>query len=169
MRAIAAGLGRARHDGLLWAPTERRPKGTVTFAQAGYSFIPLRQAHLNFMAAIYGRWVLPLEECTGRTLVDHEYLPLGVLLVHHEPSGRRMLMAHFGRFLREFPVACLRSIKEVCDILQARELYELHCTADETVKGSEKLVRWLNGVPVEPEERDDFGRLWVIDMHRTPI
>jgi hypothetical protein len=82
MRAVAVDLGREKDTegpiGLLYAPTlDRRPKRALTFAEAGLSFIELREQHLRFMSAIYGRWVPPLEECTGRTLVDDKYLPVG--------------------------------------------------------------------------------------------
>jgi hypothetical protein len=172
MRAAAVQLGRARDNdgpiGLLYVPTlDRRPKRALSFKEAGLSFIELRQAHLDFMSAIYGRWVPPLEQCTGRALVDHYYLPVGVLLVHHEPGGAHWLMAHFGKWLRIYPKDILRSIKEVCNSLRARGIYELHCSADESVAGSEKLARWLRGEPTG--ERNTEGPIFRLDLRKTPI
>jgi hypothetical protein len=172
MRALALDLGRARDCdrpiGLLYAPIkDRRPKRALTFAESGFSFIPLRQAHLDFMATVYGRCVPIFEECEGRSLVDERYLPLGVLLVHFEPGGRNVLHAHFGKWLRQFPVACLRAIKEVTDALRARGIFILHCSADATVAGSTKLIAWLKGEPTG--ERDDHGAIFRIDLRRTPI
>src|SRR5262245_47412125 len=175
MRALAADLGRGYDNweddggGILCAPptAEPRLKRAPTFREAGLSFIELRPAHLDFMRVIYGRCVPPFEECEGRALVDQRYLPIGVLLVHHQADGRHKLHAHFGRFLREYPVACLRSIKEVCDSLRERGIYELHCSADESVAGSEKLVKWLRGEPTG--EREHEGPVYSINLRNTPI
>src|SRR5262245_18129220 len=162
MRAAAAHLGRRQEDwddgsiGILCAlpepMVETGPKRASTFREASLSFIPLRQSHLDFMGAIYGGRTMPPLDCEGCTLVDYFYLPIGVLLVWHEPDGRRWLYAHFGRWVREYPVACLRSIKEVCDSLRAREIFELHCSADESVPGSTKLVERLKGRRTRSEE-----------------
>ena len=172
MRAIAANLGRARdcddHIGLLWAPSlARRPMRALTWSESGFSFIELRPQHLRFMSAVYGRNVPAFEECEGRVLVDAEYLPLGVLLVHHESDDYHKLHAHFGRWLRQFPVPCLRSIKEVCDGLRGRGIFILHASADESVAGSTKLVEWLRGEPTG--EHDGTGPVYKISLHTTPI
>ena len=45
----------------------------------------------------------------------------------------------------------------------------MHASADEIVDGSERLIRWLKGTPVEPKERDEFGRVYEISLKRTPI
>jgi hypothetical protein len=171
MRAAAVELGRARDSdgpiGLLWAPADQRPKRALTFAESGCSFIQVRPQHLRFMATIYGREVPAFEEVEGRVLVDAEFLPLGIILVHHEPDGRHKLHAHLVKWLREYPVACLRSIKEVCDSLRARNIYELYCTADESVAGSLKLVLWLRGEPTG--ERELEGPVYAINLKKTPI
>src|SRR5262245_2994480 len=103
MRAAAVDLGRVREwddsgsAGLLSAPpVEPGPKRAPSFKEAGLSFIPLRQAHLDLLQVVYGRNVPAMDECVGKAMVDYYYLPVGVVLVHFEPSGTNVLHAHFG-------------------------------------------------------------------------
>src|SRR5262245_39415933 len=106
MRSILALKSRDKDDsysGLFDVPSPPR-QGSLSFRERGFSFIPLRPAHLEFLAFVYGREVPKLEECIGRALVDQDYLPLGVVLVHfeNEDDGTNKLHAHFGKWLRVF-------------------------------------------------------------------
>ena len=115
-----------------------------------------------------GRNVPTIDEVIGRAMVDERHLPLGAVLVWFEPNGRNWLYAHFGPFLRLWPKDILRAMHEVADELRAAGVFTLHCSADESVEGSEKLARWLGGVPTG--ERDgDLGPVFLIDLRRCKI
>src|SRR5690349_13041820 len=104
MRSILALRSREAdsYSGLFDVPPAPPQQGQ-SFRERGFSFIPLRPAHLEFLAFVYGREVPKLEECIGRALVDENYLPLGVVLVHFESDGTNKLHAHFGSHLRTWP------------------------------------------------------------------
>jgi hypothetical protein len=146
---------------------QARPKGPLGFKERGFSFIPLRPAHLEFMACVYGREVPSIDEVVGRAMVDQFFLPAGVVLVHFEPSGINKLHAHFGKWLRIFPKDILRGMSEVCKWLRERNIFVLHAIADEGVEGSDYLLQWLGAKPTG--ERGDVGPLYRLDLRACKI
>jgi hypothetical protein len=183
MRA-AADLGRARDIdgpiGLLYVPIDRRPKRALSFKEAGFSFIELRPQHLNLMSAIYGgRSVPTIDEVVGKAMVDDFHLPLGVVLVYFAPDtieveygqrfrGRCWLYAHFGKWLRIYPKDILRGTSEVADELRAAGVFILHCSADESIEGSDKLASWLGAEPTG-EYEEGLGPIYQLDLRNCKI
>lgn len=153
--------------GLLWAPPPPRPQRPLSFREKGLSFIPIRSQHLRFMQAIYCRTVPSIDEVVGKALVDHRYMPLGVVCVYFQPGRRRWLYAHLGPWMRIFPKDILRGISEVCDVLRAQKVFTLHASADESVPGSDTLLKWLGAKPIG--ERDDFGEIYRLDLRKCKI
>src|SRR5262249_39583822 len=99
--------------------------------------------------------------------VDSRFLPVGVVLVHFEDGGRNMLMAHFGKWLKIFPKDILRGMSEVSNWLRKNEVFILHASADENVRGSDTLLKWLGAEPTG--EKDSEGPLYVLDLRRCKI
>lgn len=171
----------ATGHGLLWAPPEPpRPQGPLSFRERGFSFIPLRPQHLALYGAIYGDRAMPtISEVVGRAMVDADYMPLGAVLVYFEPDvfeveygqrifeGRNWLYAHFGPWLKIYPKDILRGMKEVADQLREHEIFDLHCTADRTIEGSDRLAIWLGGQPTG--EIDTLGPIYRLDLRDCKI
>lgn len=139
----------------------------ASFRERGFSFIPLRPAHLDFLAFVYGRTVPKLEEVVGRAMVDRNYLPLGVVLVHFEPCGTNTLHAHFGKWLKVYPKDILRGMSEVTHWLREHEIFILHAIADEGVPGSDYLLEWLRAKPTG--QRNDIGPIYRLDLRECKI
>ena len=112
MDLMAKGVG---DTGLLSVPPSSQPKRSLSFRERGFSFIPTRPAHLDLLACVYGRWVPPFEELEGKTLIDHRFMPLGVVVVHHEVGGKKWLLAHFREWPKIYPKDILRGMHEVAD------------------------------------------------------
>lgn len=100
-------------------------------------------------------------------MVDENFLPLGVVLVHFEPCGINKLHAHFGKWLRIYPKDILRGMAEVCNRLRQHEVYILHAIADEAVDGSDYLLKWLGAEPTGG--RDPVGPLYRLDLRKYKI
>src|SRR5690349_13437695 len=112
--------------GLLGSPEPAAPKkGPLGFRESGFSFIPIRQSHLDFLASTYGCEAPSLDEVVGRALVDEFYLPRGVAVVHLRPSGGNLLYASFGKWLKVFPKDVLRGMSEMSNWLREREIFIL--------------------------------------------
>jgi hypothetical protein len=161
-----------RHDddvgtGLFTLPERSLRKDPVGFKERGFSFIPIREAHLDFMACVYGRTVPKLEEVIGRAMVDENYLPLGVVLVHFEPSGLNVLHAHFGKWLRVYPKDILRGMSEVSSWLRKNEIFILHAIADQSVEGSDYLLKWLGAEPTG--HQGDVGPWYRLDLRQCKV
>lgn len=143
------------------------PRPGASFRERGFSFIPLRQAHLDFLQFVYGREVPKLDEVVGRAMVDESYLPLGVVLVHFEPNGTNTLHAHFGKWLKVYPKDVLRGMSEVCNWLREHEVFILHAIADESVPGSDYLLEWLGATP--ENRRNEIGPIYRLDLRKCKI
>ena len=79
------------------------------------------------MGEVYGGRSMPtIDQVVGRAMVDENYLPLGVVLVYFEPSGKNWLYAHFSKWLRVYPKDILRSMSEVSNWLRKNEIFILH-------------------------------------------
>jgi hypothetical protein len=165
---------------LLWAPEAPRPQRPLSFRERGFSFIPLRPQHLALYGAIYGDRSMPrIDEVVGRAMVDADYMPLGAVLVYFEPdviepeygqrifSGKNWVYGHFGDWLRRYPKDILRDMSEVTDQLREGGVFDLHCTADRTIEGSDKLAKWLGGVATG--EIDELGPIYQIDLRKCKI
>jgi len=165
--------------GLFTLPERAPPKGPLSFRERGFSFIPLRSAHLEFLTCVYGREVPSIDEVVGRAMVDANHLPLGVVLVHFEPDvfepeydqriglGLRVLHAHFGKWLRVYPKDILRGMKEVADWLRQHNIFTLHAQADRDVEGSDTLLQWLGAEPTGHE--GDTGPWFALNLRRCKI
>ena len=154
--------------GLLRAPPDPERQGPLSFKERGFSFIPLRPAHLEFMEAVYaGRSMPTIDQVVGRAMVDRNYLPLGCVLVYFEPSGKNWLYAHFSKWLKIYPVNILRSMKEIADLLRASGVNVLHATADKSVNGSDYLLDWLGAE--RTGEADDLGPLYRLELDKCRI
>lgn len=138
-----------------------------TFSERGFGFIPIRQAHLDFLGYCYGRTPPPLEEVEGFAMVDANCLPLGLALVHFEPEGVNTVHAVFGKWLRVFPKDILRGMKAMTDSLRARGITVLHAVADENIEGSDTLLEWIGGE--RTDKRAEFGPIYRLDLTKTKI
>jgi hypothetical protein len=143
------------------------PPKTLSFRDRGFSFIPIREAHLDFMRAVYARAVPSLNEVIGRAMVDENYLPLGMVMVYFERGGKNWLYAHFGRWLKIYPKDILRAMHEVSNDLGAAGVSILHASADESVSGSDYLLKWLGAEPTG--EHDGIGPIYRLDLHQCKI
>lgn len=139
----------------------------ASFQERGFSFIPIRPAHLDFLRFVYGREVPTIDEVVGRTMVDDRYLPLGVCIVHFEPCGTNTVHAHFGKWLRIYPKDILRGMSHVTNWLRQHDIFILHAIADEAVDGSDTLLKWLSGEPTG--HRNEIGPIYRIDLHNCKI
>jgi len=165
-------LARMGHDdvgaGLLSAP-ERRPSKGLSWRERGWSFIPLRPAHLEFLQFVYGRDVPSIDEVIGRAMVDECCLPLGVVLVHFESGGINKLHAHFSKWLKVYPKDILRGMAEVCNLLRQHEVFILHAIADEAVDGSAYLLEWLGAKPTGERDDGGIGPIYQLDLRHCKI
>jgi hypothetical protein len=172
MRSILALRSRHKDDtysGLFFdVPPSPPRQGSLSFRERGFSFIPLRPAHLEFMGAVYaGRSMPTIDQVVGRAMVDEYYLPLGCVLVYFEPGGKNWLYAHFSKWLHVYPKDIRRAMKEVCDVLRQHEIFILHASADKSVDGSDYLLKWLGAEPTG--EQDDLGPLYRLDLRKCRI
>jgi hypothetical protein len=148
---------------------EQRPKGPPSFRDRGFSFIPIREAHIEFLAEhVYGRTAPKIDEVIGNAMVDEFYLPVGVVLVHFQSNGRNVLHAHFGRWLKVYPKDILRGMKPVCNELREHGIFILHAMADESVEGSDTLLQWLGAAPTG-ERDDEIGPWYRLDLRECKI
>ena len=169
MRSVLALRSREQDDyaGMFDVPPAPPRQGPLSFKERGWSFIPVREQQLEFMAHVYSRSVPTIDQVVGKAMVDENYLPLGVVLVHFEESGRNMLMAHFGKWLKVYPKDIPRGMHEVCDWLREREIFELHASADERVDGSDYLLKWLGAEPTG--QRETEGPLYRLGLRKCKI
>ena len=100
-------------------------------------------------------------------MVDRDYLPLGFCFVWFEPSGTVSLHAHFGRWLKRYPKDILRGMHQTANELRQMGVRYLHCTADPSVEGSQRLVNWLQGEPTG--QMGEMGMIYCIDLTKTKI
>lgn len=139
----------------------------LSFKERGFDFIPIRQAHLDFLGYCYGRTPPPLEEVEGFALVDRNCLPLGLALVHFEDGGTVTCHAHFGKWLKIYPKDILRGMKVTMDSLRERGIFILHAIADDGIEGSDTLVKWCRGVPTG--QRAETGPIYRIDLRDMKV
>jgi hypothetical protein len=88
-----------RASAVEWFVRDRRgeaQKQARYFHERGFSFIDLREAHLDFMRVIYGTEVPRLADCVGRTMVDEDFMPLGCVVVWIEPDQAYRLWSDAG-------------------------------------------------------------------------
>jgi len=138
-----------------------------TFKERGFGFIPVRQAHLDFLGYCYGRTPPPLEEVEGFAMVDANCLPLGLALVHFEREGVNTVHGVFGRWLRVYPKDILRQMRVMTDSLRARGITLLHAVADEHIEGSDTLLEWVGAE--KTDKRAEFGPIYQIDLKKSKI
>ena len=179
MLALSRSLGRPpAYAGLLeigHAPDPQAGK-PLSFRERGFSFMPVRQAHLDFLGFVYGHGDPPPHHMVeGYTMVDDRYLPLGMALVHLEPATmpdgspgvRPMMYAHFGPWLRVYPKDILRQMHVMADDLRRRGLKVVYAYAAREIEGSTTLLQWARAELID--ETYDLGPLYRIDLDTCPI
>lgn len=111
----------------------------------GFNFIPVRQAHLDYLVSIYGREHPEMDRVFGRTLVNRNYLPLGMALLYFAPEGHTEVHAHFGKWFRKYPKQVLDGMRPICRKAVKAGVKHAFAIADEAIDGSIDLVRWFEG------------------------
>jgi len=134
-----------------------------------FTFIPVREAHLEFFAFAFQEELPPIDEVIGNTMVDRlHYLPLGFALARLWPSGAVSIHAYFGQWLKTYPKDVLRALKGTVDELRAMGIQDIHAVADESVPGSDTLLEWLGGEKTE-QFVDGQGWYYKINLDRSRI
>ena len=140
---------------------------TSSFKEGGYQFIPIREAHLGFVAWMMGREAPKLDKVYGAAMVNRNFIPLGVCLAYFEEDGTVSIHAHFGKWLRKFPKDVLRHMHGFCRDLREMGHPIVYAIADESVDGSRTLIEWFRGEPTGA--RHDFGPIYRIDLRKAKI
>lgn len=135
----------------------------MTWAESGFGFIPVRRAHLDYLAFSYGEEAVPFEEVIGRTMVDRSLIPLGFCLAWFRPEGTVTIHAHFGKWLRIFPTNIIRAMKETADDVRDCGVKEVWMIADQRIEGSTKLCEWV-GAEKSDQYVEGQGWYWKLDL-----
>lgn len=128
----------------------------------------MRQAHLNYLCAVYGREHPNMDRVFGRTMVDENFLPLGMALIYFpaEDQAKAECHAHFGKWFRRYPKDILNGMRPVCRRAREAGVKELYVIADEAIVGSIKLVEWLHGEKTgERNESPPVGDIYRLDLY----
>jgi hypothetical protein len=139
-----------------------------SFKGRGFSFIPVRAAHLDFLGFIFDEEPPPIAECFGNTMVDRDFMPLGFALLWIRPEGSVTVHAHYGPWLRMYPKDILRAMKGTMDQARAVGITEVWAIADERVPGSRTLVAWFNGEP-SGQRVEGQGEYYRLDLTKSKI
>jgi hypothetical protein len=137
-----------------------------SFKGRGFQFIPIRPAHLDFVAWAMGREAPDYARVFGAALVDKDFIPLGVALAYFEDECIS-LHASFGKWLKIYPKDILRHMSGFLQALRDKGHQIAYACADESVEGSTTLIEWLKGEPTG--KRHAFGEIYRIDLTRTKI
>jgi hypothetical protein len=139
-----------------------------SFKGRGFRFIPIRPAHLDFFAFVFGEAPPPWEECLGNTMVDEDFMPLGFCMAWRRENGTVTAHAYFGDWLRVYPKDILKGMRPVMQQIRDAGVTEIWAVADERVPGSDVLVKWFKGVPtgqIVPGQ----GEYYLMDITRSAI
>lgn len=158
--------------GLKHETVEDRHEGvdpdTLHFHERGLTFIPLRPSHIEFFEAVSGKTAAPFEVCAGRTLVDRNFMPLGLLMCVFEDDGETIrLEGYFGKWWKLYPKDCMRSIHEFANHIRTLGVERCYAEADESIEGASKLLDWLRATPTG--HRGELGPIYEIDMFRSRL
>lgn len=151
-----------------WKPAIDNDK--LSFKERGFSFIPVRQAHLDYLVAVYGREHPDMDRVFGRTMVDRNFLPLGMALIYFpaEDHAKAEMHAHFGKWFRMYPKDILNGMRPICRKARDAGVNELYCIADEAIEGSVKLVDWFQGEKTgERNNEPPAGDIYRLDLHNA--
>lgn len=103
----------------------------------------------------------------GAALVDKYFVPLGLMLAYFEDDGTISVHAHFGKWLKQYPKDILRHVQKFMNVLRDQGHYIVYAIADESVEGSDVLIRWFNGE--DTGKKHEFGAVYKIDLRNTRI
>lgn len=138
-----------------------------TWADMGFRFIDVREAHLRFLGWAFAAEPPPIERVVGRTMVDREYRPIGFCLADFEPSGVVAIHAHFGQWLRVYPTNILRGMKVTIDALRRAGVKDVYAIADRGIDGSDTLIKWFGGEPTG--QVVELGPVYRIELARSRV
>jgi hypothetical protein len=144
------------------SPTSKKSTG-ASWEESGFGFIPIRRAHLDYLAFSYGEDAVPISQCIGRTMVDRQLIPLGFSLAWFRPEGSVTIHAHFGKWLKIYPTYIIRAMRQTADEVRARGVKEVWMIADERIEGSDKMCAWV-GAEKSDQYVDGNGWYWKLDL-----
>ena len=128
------------------SPSSRPSQPTKNEFWDKYKFIPIREAHLEWMAYACGREMPPIEELYGNAMVDAEtYIPLGFCAGWFQPNGVVQIQASFGEYFRQHPKDILAAMAPTFRQVREHGVRSVYAIADEEVKGSIDLIEWFDG------------------------
>jgi len=140
----------------------------LSFKGRGFSFIPVREAHIDFIAASMGRTAPDFDRLAGNCMVNRDYLPLGFCLAYFADDDIVEGHAYFGNWLRIFPKDILRSMNGFMDQLRINaDVSILYAAADENIDGADTLLKWLKGEPTG--KFNEVGEIYEIDIRKSKI
>lgn len=137
------------------------------FIEDGFSFIPIRRAHLDFIAWVMNREAPDFAAIFGAAMVDRQFIPVGFLLAYFEPDGTTSIHAHFGRWLKTYPKDVLRHMQGFIATLLGMGVRHVYAIADRGFEGSDTLIHWFGGVPTGAMH--EFGPVYEIDLSATKL
>lgn len=140
----------------------------LSFKERGFSFIPVRQAHLNYLVSVYGREHPSMDRVFGRTMVDKNFLPLGMALIYFptDEQSKAECHAHFSGWFRRYPKEILDGMRPICRKARDAGVKELYAIADEAIEGSIDLVRWFDGEKTgERNLEPPVGDIYRLDLY----
>ena len=139
----------------------------VGFAEQGYRFIPIREAHLSFIGWMMGRQAPDMASIFGAAMVNTNFIPVAMALAYFEDDGTVSIHAHFGKWLKRFPKDILRHMSRFCRTLRDMGHPIVYAIADESIEGSDTLIRWFKGRSTG--QRHEFGMVYEIDLRKAKI
>ena len=151
------------------SPGSSRPLIPTNAKAFPFQFIPIRKPHLDMMAVAYDRTVPDFSRVIGRTMVDENFLPLGMALAYFEPGpdGVVSINAHFGKWLRVYPKDILRGLHETIEELRDLGVKDVYAYADRNIKGSDTLLHWLGAE--KTEKSTELGPIYKLELARSKI
>lgn len=143
-----------------------KPEIDDPWKNGGYQFIPVRRAHLDYLVAVYGREHPDLSRVFGRTLVDRNFIPLGMCLIYFAADGTHEIHAHYGSWFRKFPKQILDGMRPICRKARDAGIRYVYAIADEAIPGSVDLVRYFEGENTGARsEHPPIGDVYKLDFH----
>ena len=137
------------------------------FKDRGFSFIPIRPAHVGFIAWVMGRDAPEFDRIFGAAMVDRNFIPVGFALSYFENDGTVSIHAHFGQWLRAYPKDILRHMAKFTATLRDQGNAIIYAIADESIPGSDTLIHWFRGR--DTGRRHEFGPIYEIDLRTSKI
>jgi len=114
-----------------------------------------------------GREAPDFEAIFGAAMVDRNFIPVGFALAYFEDDGAVSIHAHFGQYLKRYPKDVLRHMQKFIHTLRDNGHPIAYAIADESIEGSETLIRWFKGTPTG--KRHEFGEIYELDFRKGPL